>query len=351
MFRKPVVGLSLLFMLFSSVLFSGTVSAETRILFNSFFPPQHFLTRDVMRGWARDVQRVTEGRVKVTIPASSAAPPPQLWNAVTSGIVDGAYMFNGLLEDRLTLPVMPQLPWATTGSAESTSVALWRTYNEFFRDAGTDEYQGVQLIGLFAAPGGEMYSMTDEPLETVEQLESRRIWALPGTTAKVMQNMGISAVSGPAVRIHETVSTGVVEGFVGIPLIDADGFKALNYARSVTTFPRNITIPTFSMFLSPETWEAISEEDREAIMSVSGETLARRVGKAFDEANAAVRENLRKKGIPFVDGSDALYQTMREAGEPLIADWIEAAGNLGVDGEAAMAYFQEQLEEVDANRE
>jgi len=342
--EREVLAKRLVVALLLSSLVTGA-AAETRILFNSFFPPQHFLTRDVMRGWAKDVERVTEGRVRVSIPASSAAPPPRLWDAVSSGIVDGAYMFNGHIENRIHLPLVAQLPWSGTGSAERVGVALWRTYKKHMEAA--DEYKGVQLIGLFAAPGGELYSMTDRPIASIEHLKARKMWALPGTTAQVMQNLGISIVAGPAVRMHEIISAGVVEGFIGIPLIDADGFKSLNYAKSITTFPASITVPTFAMFIRADKWAELSEADRRAVMSVSGEALARRVGAAFDRHNAEVRKRLERDGVPFVDASPEFYAAMRQAGEPLVAAWKEKARSLGFDAEAVLSFYRAQLEQAE----
>lgn len=325
-----------------SLLFYGSAAAETRILFNSFFPPQHFLTKDVMHGWAKEVEQATDGRVKVTIPAKSAAPPPRLWDAVSSGIVDGAYMFNGLVEQKLYLPQVAHLPWISGGSAESVSVALWRTHKKHFEAA--DEYGDVQLIGLFAAPGGELYNMTDEPILSVDALTGRKMWALPGTPAKVMQNLDVPIVSGPAVRMHEIISAGVVEGFIGIPLIDADGFKSLGYAKSITRFPRRINVPTFSMFIRQDKWQALSEADRRAVMSVSGETLARRIGAAFDAHNEKVEQRLRREGIRFVPAPAEFYEALREAGEPLVADWKKKAAARGVNGDEVLDYYRRQLE-------
>lgn len=53
---------------------STAAQANTRIVANCFFPPQHFTCQDVMKVWGDEVERVTEGRVRVNTPAKSMAP-------------------------------------------------------------------------------------------------------------------------------------------------------------------------------------------------------------------------------------------------------------------------------------
>jgi len=320
----------------------AAAAAQTTLLVNSFFPPQHFINTDVLPAWAAEVEAATEGRVVIEFPASSLAPPPAQWDAVTSGIADGAYIFNGFAANRIALPLVAHVPWVGVDDAEAMSVALWRTYEEFFADAG--EYADVQLIGLFTAAPAEFYSLTDTPVTSVVDLQSRRVWALPGTPAEAMAAVDVSVVSGPAVQIHETVSRGVVDAFVGIPFNDARAFRASDYVESATVFERKIFTPSFSMFVSADRWADISPEDQEAIMAVSGEAFARTIGAAYDADNASAREELIASGAELVAPSADFVAEMEAATQPLVDAWIARAGELGVDGEAALAYYRETVD-------
>ncbi|WP_431025563.1 TRAP transporter substrate-binding protein DctP [Halomonas sp. H5] len=324
----------------------GTVQAdeEVNIFFNSFFPPQHFLTSSAIREWASDVEEVTEGRVTVTIPPRTAAPPQDLWMAVQRGLIDGAYIFNGWADNQITLPLVGQLPWLSSDSSEANSVALWRTYEEYFADTG--EYEDVQLIGLFMAPGAELYSMMDTPILALEDLTERKTWALAGTTADLLRAIDAPIVTGPAVQMHEPISIGVVEGFAGVPLIDADAFKAMSYARSVTVLPTKVTAPSFSMFINKDTWERIAERDRRAIEAVSGEALAQAIGRAWDEQQAQARQRALDNGVEFVEAPSAFYEALQAAGDPLVQEWIDEATAKGVDAQAAITFYTQQVSSV-----
>lgn len=320
----------------------SAAQARTEILFNSFFPPQHFLNLKVLRGWARDVEKATDGRVKINFPAKSLAPPPEQWEVVTQGIADGAFIFNGFAQNRIDLPRVAHLPWLARDSAEASSVALWRTYDRFFADKG--EYADVKLLTLFTASGGEFYSLKPQALGSVAELKSTKLWALPGTPADILKGIEAPIVSGPAVRIHEIVSRGLVDAFVGIPYIDTDAFKAGDYVKAVTEFERKIITPSFSLFISTKKWEGLDEADKAALMKLSGEALARRIGAAFDEANSATRARFEKKGVKFVAPGPDFVAELTPLGQPLVEAWKEKARAKGVDADAAIDFYKAQID-------
>ncbi|MGH6628385.1 MAG: TRAP transporter substrate-binding protein DctP, partial [Burkholderiales bacterium] len=161
-----------------------TGQAETKLVFNVFLPPGHFLRAESAR-WAAEVEKATEGRVKVEIPAGSLAPPPQQLSAVKSGIADMAVMANVFLGRGAPLTQMSTMPFLVS-DASAASVALWRVHEKHL--AAKNEFKDVQLLSLFHFSPGYLYSMTDAPVNSVDELKARRMWALPGEAADVMKS-------------------------------------------------------------------------------------------------------------------------------------------------------------------
>src|SRR5690606_1856647 len=89
---------------------SGSAQAQIKIVFNSFAPPTFVINQGMIDVWAKNVEKVTEGRVVVEIPATSLAPPQQQWEMVTQGVADGTYIFNAFALKRLLLPQIAHLP-------------------------------------------------------------------------------------------------------------------------------------------------------------------------------------------------------------------------------------------------
>lgn len=326
----------------SALAWSSAAPAQTKLLVNSFLPPQHVVKTQALDKWAADVERATNGRVVVEFPAKSLAPPSGQWELVTQGIADVAYIFNGFAQRRLLLPAVVHLPFGST-NAEAMSVALWRTYKEYFETA--DEYKGVKLLALFTAPAGELYSMKD-PITSMQDLGKMKMWALPGVPSRAMEQSGAAVVSGPAVRIYEIVSRGTVDGYVGIPFVDALAFNALDFAKSTTEIPGNIFSPSFSFFMNIDKWNSLSREDQDAIESVSGEALARRIGAVWDLKNVDAMNQLDDKGIERISPSRSFVDAMRKQWAFLEDEWIENAKTRGIDGRAALAFYRRQAQDL-----
>ena len=319
-----------------------TAQADTTIVFNSFFPPQNFINTKVLPRWAHDVEAATHGRVRVVIPPKSVAPPDQLWEAISNGLCDAGYLYNGFLPKRVNLPLIAQLPGLTTSSSETMSVALWKTYQKYFQSRHQYSHD-FKVLSLFVASPAEFYSISDHPFTTARQIDKAKIWALPGPTARMLQNAGIPVVGGPAAQIQEFVSHGVVDAFTGISYVAADAFKASPYVTSVTTFKRPLFAPGFSVVIRRAKWQSLSKTDRQAIERVSGEHLARLIGSQYDREDRKARQALVHRGVRFVAAAPALEKTFKKAGKPLFQAWEQQANREGVNAKAAIAYYRKQF--------
>ena len=322
-------------------------SAQT-ILYNCFFPPQHYACRVMLRDWSKEIEKATAGRVKFTVPPKSLAAPPDQYDGVVNGVMDAAIQFNQFISNKVTGIQVGQLPFIGTESAESGSVALWRTYEKFF--AGKNEYGPVKLLAVYATNGAEFWSMTDQPIRTIDDLKSRKMWALPGVTANVIKGTGSAVVAGPAVQMLEIISKGVVDGYTGVPYSSVTQFKLKDYTKSGTIFKRKIFTPTFSFFIHEKKWNAISGADREAILALSGEKISRFFGQVQDGVQDKARAQLMKEGLQIVQGDDATLEQLEAIGQPMTDAWLKKVAGMGLDGKAVIAYYKGVLAEEDAKR-
>ncbi|HVC12485.1 MAG TPA: hypothetical protein VNE59_12655 [Burkholderiales bacterium] len=330
----------------SCALFSTPVLAGTTLLFNVFVPHRFFMY-PVFVQWGKDVAHATHGRVTVQIPEASVAPPPGQWNAVRGGVVDGAFIFNSFAPDQVKkLNTFGQLPFLGGSDLAAAAVAYWRTYVKYF--AGHEATPGVKVVGVFLAPGGQMYSLTDKPIDTLAELKAHKMWALPGAPAELMKRLGVPFVSGPSVRQQELFSRHVVEGAIGSSADAMVSFQGAPYVKSSTLFAQGVDMPSFTAFISQSKWNALGKADQAAVMSVSGEALARAMGEAGAAADARAHAVMEKNGVAFRHASPALEAVFQRPAAAIRHDWVQQARSAGVDGQAALAYFRAQLKQVQA---
>ena len=316
--------------------------AQTKLLFNVFLPPAHFLQQP-MRDWAADVEKVTGGNVKVEFAAGNLAPPPQQLPGAASGIFDIAVTANIFIKSKAPLLEMSSLPWMIF-DAEAASVALWRMYGKHF--ASKNQFPDVQLLSLFHFSGGHAYSLSDKPINSVDELKSRKMWALPGEAADLLKNLGNSPITSPAVQVSESVSRGVVDGVYGISLDAVVDFKASPYIKAITLFPRTATSTNFSMFINKGKWASLSEKDRAAILSVSGEKLSAAAGRAANKAAVESLAKMKADGIKAVEVDPAFYAALQKAAEPSYKQFELTAAKSGLDGKALVTEFKTTYESL-----
>lgn len=323
---------------FTVVGLSAPVSAETKLLFNRFVPVKHPFNTGMFEPWAKDVAKATNGRVKVEFSTASLAPPPKQWNMITKGIADVAMLANIFERNRLKLPPMAQLPFLGE-KAEARGVALWRTYDKHFRKA--DEYKGIKLLGLWVLSGANFYHGKKQ-IQSLADLKNEKMWTIAGMPNRMMTKFGAVVVSVPGVKMFNVISKGIVNGSVTSTYTLA-AFKTMPYIKHVTLVPEGLHAVTFSLLMNEKKWKRLSKADREAIASVSGETIAVNAGRKTDQLDAKVRKIATGKGITFNTASPAFVKELRSVAGNFQTDWIKTAESRGVDGAAALAYFRSQV--------
>lgn len=312
--------------------------AATTLLFNVFVPrSNHF--HEVAAQWAEDVNKATNGEVRIQFTAGNMAPPPQQLEAVNSGVFDIAFIANIFLKNKAPLLQATMLPWLVKDS-ESASVALWNTYKKHIEPKAP--FPDAHLLSLFHWEGGQLASISDTEINNVETLKSRKMWALPGPPADLLKELGMSPIATPAVQVGEMVSRGIVSGYVGIPPDIATDFKAAPYTKSITWFPRAITSTSFSMFINQSKWDSLSDKNKEAIMSVSGERLAALAGAASSKEMHAALDAMKQNGVKIVPADSSFYEVLQNAAQPQFDALKKEGEKAGVDTTAMLEDFVNQ---------
>jgi TRAP-type C4-dicarboxylate transport system substrate-binding protein len=321
---------------------ASAAQAQVKIVFNSFAPPNFVINQGMIDVWAKNVERVTEGRVKVEIPSTSLAPPQQQWEMVTQGVADGAYIFVGFAQKRLLLPQIATLPFGTP-TATAQAVALWRTHKKFFEVA--NEHAGVVLIGYFGSPAAYIWS-AGKPFTSVDDLRDVKTWAPPGDQGRALAALGAVIVSGPAVRSYEIISKGIVVAWGGHNFDGSAAFNTTQFAKAVTVIPGGMGSAAFAVFLNKAKWDSIPKRDQDLIMSVSGEEIAK-LTKVWDDREAAAYARTKAEGkLQIITPSDKLMADLQKSWAFLQDEWVANANTRKIDGKAALKYYLDTVKEL-----
>jgi TRAP-type C4-dicarboxylate transport system substrate-binding protein len=318
--------------------------AQTTLTMSSWVPPSHHLTAVVLKGWAEQVEKATQGRVKFNMLPKAPAAPPGTFDAVRDGLVDVSYVTASYTPARHILPLLAELPGAGA-TAEINSVAFSRIHWKYFQPVG--EYKGVHLLAVFTHGPGQMF--TKKPIGSLADFKGLKIRTGGGVAERVANALGASAFVKPAPESYELLNSGVADG-VFFPLESIASFKLETVIAQATLFPGGMYSSSFGFFMNEDKWRKLSKADQDAITSVSGEHLARFAGKSWDAADVIGLAALKKAGGKVIDASPAMAKEVSERSAPIIQDWIQKASAKGVDGKKIYAEFHEELKRVAAGK-
>jgi TRAP-type C4-dicarboxylate transport system substrate-binding protein len=319
-------------------------AAQTTLTMSSWVSPQHHLTSVVLQGWATEVEKATNGRVKFTMLPKHPSAPPGTFDAVRDGLVDLSYVTASYTPARHILPLMPELPGAGETSLIN-SVAYSRIHWKYFQKVG--EYTGVKLLGVFTHGPGQMF--TKKSLAGIADLQGLKIRTGGGVAEAVAKALGASAFVKPAPESYELLKSGVADG-VFFPLESIISFKLETVIEQATLFPGGMYSSAFGFFMNEGKWNKLPKQDQEAIEKISGEHLARLAGNSWDEADRKGMEALKKSGVKIVNADAAFVAEVRKRSAPIVDDWVKQAGAKGVDAARILAEFREELKKVAAGK-
>jgi TRAP-type C4-dicarboxylate transport system substrate-binding protein len=318
---------------------TSTIAANVELRFNLWVPPTHHTHTKMMVPWAKEVARVTQGRVKIKFTSSSLGPPPRQFDLAASRIADVTFGDHAYSPGRFFLTKMAELPF-TGDSAEAMSVAYWRVYSKLPQAA--TEHRGTKLLAVFNhGPAGIM--TTKKAVDSIGAMSGLKIRVPGEVSSKAVALLGGTPISGTIGQVFQMLARGVVDGST----FNIDGYKNFRLAKFmkfVTTVPEGLYNVSFFLVMNGKAWEQISPADRKAIMSVSGEAFARRAGRVWDTEDRLSIALMNKNGAKITTMKGRFLAEVKQRLAPLRTAWVAEAKKKGIDGQALLARLRSEYE-------
>lgn len=318
-----------------------TAQAQTILRFSNWLPPTHPLSTNGFAVWAQNVEKATEGRVKVIL-VPPLGKPDSHFDLVKSGIADVAWGVHGYTIDRFPLEYGMMLPFYAE-NATSASIAFWRTHQKFFAPA--NEYDGVKLLGVDVHGPAQIFT-TNQQIRSLADMKNLKIRIGGGIISDIGKAIEVTPFFAPAPKAYEVLSKGVADG-IFFPAESVASFKIDKIIKHAVFVPGGLYRSSNFMIMNQAKWDALSKEDQAAIDSVSGEAIARLLGNVWDAADEVGRKALADNNADVYTADGAFLDEMKSRLSHLEAGWIERAGKLGVDGKAALDFYRAEIAGAD----
>ena len=327
---------------FAAALLGGapTQAQEVTLRFDSWIP-KHFINTQFLPKWVKEVEKATEGRVKIKIGFPPKVPPPTLFDRVKDGVGDMAWGIPAYTPGRFVLTEIAELPFLDAPSSV-VSVAYWRTHVKFLAKA--NEYAGVKLVAVSVTTPGILH--TKFPVNSISDLKGKKFRVPGGVAGLIAKRVGIVGVHAPAPKVYEMLQQGVIEG-VFMPPETSNSFKLKEVTTNMTVIPGGLYMSAFFLIINPDAFAKMSKKDQAAFMRASGENASRIWGKIWDEQDPpAIKSATESHGVKFGTANAELSAALHEKLADFHDLWVARANKKGIDGKAALAYMKAEIKKL-----
>ena len=272
--------------------------------------------------WAKAVEKATKGRVKVqTFPGDTLFKTrTDTVESIKAGLADVAFMYAFAYSPQFDLIDAVSIPFFAP-NAEVASRTAWALYEKFPEIQA--QWKDVKLLSAWAT---EPYILItrDKQIKTLEDFKGMKLRVTGAMATEMMKGLGGQPVAIPMPENYINLQKGVIDGMAapGEAIAGFRLYEVVKYYTMVAT-----TCVTQELIMNKKTWNSFPPDIQKAIMSVSGENAAIRLGgKCFDGAWDMVNKGVKESGskmIKYTPPKKEIDRWVKAAGKSIWEKWIK----------------------------
>ena len=280
----------------------------------------------------------------------------RFWDATLLGATETV---EGLADGRADVgQVLPtvyagKFPLSSVGELpfeSSNPAAVSQALGELGRENGSPlaaEWSDKGLVPLAWSIGSSSALATNEPIETAADLDGMRLRA-NDRGSKVLAAVGANLINIELAEIYGSMDRGLVDGIYGIPFSFSGPLKYPEVADYFTDLGIGVsTVNALSM--SEETWDSLTEEQREVVLEVNAEVPAK-IAEVEQTWNESSCDAVKADGDTAFVLPQAESDKIADAGkEEVDQEWRDQVTDAGADPEAFYSDYRAALDAAEAD--
>lgn len=291
-----------------------------------FFPPTHPIPTSLVGAWIEEVEKATNGRVKVTnYPGGTLLGPSDIYGGVVTGIAEAGNTVFSYTPGRF-----PTIRGFELGGIEyETAKAGSYAVREAIEQLNFDEFKDVKVLLTYNTGPGHLITKT--PVTSLEELRGMEI-RVSGQTVTTMEALGAIPVAMPMNEAYEALSRGIVQGIVA-PVEALEGFKLAEVTDYITIAPF-LYSSNFIVAMNLDVWNSLPSDIQEIIDEVNDKIFADVASGFFDMLNeSGYKFATEEHGLEVLTLTDAERDRWIQQLQPIIQDYVKEVEQLGLDGQ------------------
>ncbi len=270
--------------------------------------------------FAKCVTTGTGGDIEiVTHPSGSLFPGAQIKRAIQTGQVPiGERLLSGHQNEN-ALFGFDSVPFLATSFDDAEK--LWQAAKPSLEKLLSDQ----NLTLLYSVPWPPQGLYFRDEVKSVADMKGIKFRSYNNATSRLAELTGMLPVTIEAAEISQAFATGVADAMVssGSTGYDRKVWESLNYFYEVDAWlPRNYVM------VNSDTWSGVSDANKNVIRGCAG--LAEYAGNwRSKEYTGFTLQGLRDGGMTVERANPTMTAELKEIGEVMTTEWLEAAGTEG----------------------
>jgi TRAP-type C4-dicarboxylate transport system substrate-binding protein len=281
----------------------------------------------ILDQWTKDVEKATDGRVKITIyPGGAISTAVQLYDTVRTGVADLAWFLQGYTPGKFPLTSVVELPFMASSSKQG-SPALWELYEN--SPELQAEYGGVKVLSMWVVDTGQLMT-SRKVVRNLNDLKGLKIRIGSDTTKATAEALGAVPILMAINELYDAMQKGVVDGtLLGTSAIRT--FKLANLLKGLTI--GHFFVNAHALGINKDSWAKIPAQDQKIVMDLAGVRLAKITGLKFDSEGKVGYDDAVAAGVEIVQLPPAEMAKWRDPVAGIYQKWIADMKAKGLPGQ------------------
>jgi TRAP-type C4-dicarboxylate transport system substrate-binding protein len=331
--------LTVLCLAFAVALAPAPVKAEPITLSYANFPPASTFPCVQMERWAKEVEKRTNGQVKInTFPGSTLLPAKNIFDGVIAGTADIGNFAMSYQPGRFPVSEAVDLPLGLP-SARVASLVLYDIIDKY----KPAEFEKVKILTLFTCPPANF--MTSKPFKTLKDLKGMEL-AVSGTGAEVVKNLGGIPIAMPQSERPEAIQKGIVKGVVS----SLEVLKDMNYAAYCPyATDTNLFVVSFAVVMNKDKWNALPADVKKVMDDLRVEQ-AEWTGQYVDDHVTEALAWAKEKGHQVIQLPAADKAEIKKLVKPMIDSYVTKVSAQKIPGAKIIADIEKLAKKYDKKK-
>ncbi|MBA7569133.1 Solute-binding protein [subsurface metagenome] len=260
--------------------------------FALWFPPAHSMVKATAEPWAAEVEKQTEGRLKITIFSGAAlGKAPDHYDLAVTGMADITAFNPGFTPGYFPLSSVIELPLLSRG-ATASSYVMWELFKEFPEIQA--EFDLVKMFGFYVTDPTQLYTV-DKPIRTLEDMEGMIIRVPDERAADAVTLLGGTPMFMPMTELYQALERGTIDGCL-VAIEACPSFRVHEVTKYCTML--DLSSLTFGVAWNLDSWNRLPQDIQKLLQEDLGPYyMMERFGPAFENTTQYGLELMREVGV------------------------------------------------------